>query len=550
MALFSKPTKIPRWADTGTIVEPSEAKKDSGWVAPELPPDTFFNWHQNLVGLWNKWFDERHDDGATDDDYVTHAPDPAAGAAGKGTFRGGDSADSTGGDGEFLGGESIGTDLSAGDAVLGGGDGTGTGSSKAKLQASTAGSTGSTPNVKEDYVVADGATGLVDFLKGIINSSPLATTVIASSLKSTDAEAYKGERNTSGTASIESTVTAKLKTSGNMSDGFGPRISFEIEDDVSGSAVIAGMSGKRDGADDSGELVLGSVSSGSFSDHARLRASGLMEFLSGLRGDGVSANQNGSGVIGRGLVASGALGTAPTDPGAGVVGVGSELSGGATTGYGGISQAAATTPTRAAHLFVPMAVAPTAGEAGALYPQESVSTSHAKLQHHNGAEFERLVPQVFSGISEEVLVGGVGAIWSDNYVIPANTLRVGSVIRVFATGATVGVADGGNVDYSIRLNDGTPLAGVGTSVIAIASSGQWVIEGRWTIKTIGVSGETLFGGVGSHGPEATPEVKSRSGASGTTLSTTVAVTIEAVVVFSVATSGNTARMDQFIVEVT
>ena len=78
MALFSKPAKVARWADTGSVVEPSESKKDDGWVAPELPPDTFFNWFQNLVGSWLKWFDERHADGATDDDYVTHAPDQTA----------------------------------------------------------------------------------------------------------------------------------------------------------------------------------------------------------------------------------------------------------------------------------------------------------------------------------------------------------------------------------------------------------------------------------------------------------------------------------------
>ena len=77
-ATYSKPIKINRWADTGVIVEPSEVKKDSGWVAPELPPDTFFNWWQNLSGQWTKWFDERMADGASADQFVLKDPDNAA----------------------------------------------------------------------------------------------------------------------------------------------------------------------------------------------------------------------------------------------------------------------------------------------------------------------------------------------------------------------------------------------------------------------------------------------------------------------------------------
>lgn len=82
----TKPTKIPRWADTGVRVEPGESKKDDGWVAPEKPPDTFFNWLQGISGDWFKWINERIFDPtagvATADEDSLQLGDPAQDAAG------------------------------------------------------------------------------------------------------------------------------------------------------------------------------------------------------------------------------------------------------------------------------------------------------------------------------------------------------------------------------------------------------------------------------------------------------------------------------------
>lgn len=59
------PTKFPEWASVPAvdpisgqpnIVEPSEAKKDSGWNFKERPPRQDFNWWMNLVWKWIKWF--------------------------------------------------------------------------------------------------------------------------------------------------------------------------------------------------------------------------------------------------------------------------------------------------------------------------------------------------------------------------------------------------------------------------------------------------------------------------------------------------------------
>lgn len=45
---FTRPTKLPRWADSGgIIVEPTEGKKDIGWLGQEKPPAEIQNWWQN-----------------------------------------------------------------------------------------------------------------------------------------------------------------------------------------------------------------------------------------------------------------------------------------------------------------------------------------------------------------------------------------------------------------------------------------------------------------------------------------------------------------------
>ncbi len=77
MATFSKPTTIARWNDDQTNnVEPSEGKKDEGWLFEEVHPSSFENWRTNLNGLWWKWIDERFSDGGTPD--ILQIKDPSA----------------------------------------------------------------------------------------------------------------------------------------------------------------------------------------------------------------------------------------------------------------------------------------------------------------------------------------------------------------------------------------------------------------------------------------------------------------------------------------
>ncbi len=55
-----QPVVLVRWATTGNIVEPDEAKKSDGWVGTSIIPNEkpryqFDNWFKNSVGLLLEW---------------------------------------------------------------------------------------------------------------------------------------------------------------------------------------------------------------------------------------------------------------------------------------------------------------------------------------------------------------------------------------------------------------------------------------------------------------------------------------------------------------
>ncbi len=58
---MAKPTTLPRWAETALsiasalIVEPSSGRKDLGWSAGQIPPNTFFNWLHWTTFKWLEW---------------------------------------------------------------------------------------------------------------------------------------------------------------------------------------------------------------------------------------------------------------------------------------------------------------------------------------------------------------------------------------------------------------------------------------------------------------------------------------------------------------
>lgn len=232
MATFSKPTKIPEWADTGTIVEPSESKKDTGWIFEEVPPFSFFNWHQNLVGQWIKWIDERFFDGTADKDL------------------------------EVTGVDQTGTDQDGGDLALSGGDSTGSGSSDVLLQAAIAGAAGVAARVAETFLKLDGATGLLNAVKAWVGSGTGAG--LEATGGSTSGPGLKG---TGGTPNGEGVVGTGAGTGPGVEGTSGSSVTGSIGvkgiGDASGAAVFChGVRGEGDGIGGTGVEGVGSSTNG------------------------------------------------------------------------------------------------------------------------------------------------------------------------------------------------------------------------------------------------------------------------------------------------
>ncbi len=57
---MSKPTQLPRWATGGSAKvtpEPTEGKKDLGFVASEKPPESYVNWAFRRIYDWLVYLD-------------------------------------------------------------------------------------------------------------------------------------------------------------------------------------------------------------------------------------------------------------------------------------------------------------------------------------------------------------------------------------------------------------------------------------------------------------------------------------------------------------
>lgn len=71
---LSEPFVDPGWASGGSVVEPPEANKDSGWTFQQVPNSTWTNWLQNTFGNWLLWINERIGDGANNNELIIRKP--------------------------------------------------------------------------------------------------------------------------------------------------------------------------------------------------------------------------------------------------------------------------------------------------------------------------------------------------------------------------------------------------------------------------------------------------------------------------------------------
>jgi hypothetical protein len=139
------------------------------------------------------------------------------------------------------------------------------------------------------------------------------------------------------------------------------------------------------------------------------------------------------------------------------------------------------------------------------------------------------------------------------YTIPANTLKVGTIVRVRARGL-----------HTAATGTETHVLGVAIAGTAIASSGNidpaandWFdIEFEFVCRSVGGSGTIVGTGRVLSGPRATAAPVMHMLGTGTTSTSTVVVDTTAALALSVfidrqaaATDGDSARLDSFAVEI-
>lgn len=55
----SRPTDALEWGTTGAVIAPTGGKRLLGWIVGEKPPAQWFNWWQQLAGLWQAYLDDQ-----------------------------------------------------------------------------------------------------------------------------------------------------------------------------------------------------------------------------------------------------------------------------------------------------------------------------------------------------------------------------------------------------------------------------------------------------------------------------------------------------------
>lgn len=128
--------------------------------------------------------------------------------------------------------------------------------------------------------------------------------------------------------------------------------------------------------------------------------------------------------------------------------------------------------------------------------------------------------------------------------IPANTLKVGDVIRVRAQG--IATATNSTDTLTVRLMIGTDAVAT-TGAVDVANNDIFLIDATIVVRTIGASGTYTATGTVSLGASGTVTAKAFFLAS-TAIDTTAAQTLAVKATWSVASASNSVRMDVFLVE--
>ena len=135
----------------------------------------------------------------------------------------------------------------------------------------------------------------------------------------------------------------------------------------------------------------------------------------------------------------------------------------------------------------------------------------------------------------------------DNSVvtIPANTLRVGDVIRVRAQGICTATNSTDTFTAKIKLGSTVILS---TGAVDVANNDIFYLEADAVVRTIGSSGTVVAAGVQALGAEGTVTAKPGKLASATA-DTTGAITLAVSGQWSSTSAGNSCRLDVCNIEI-
>jgi hypothetical protein len=131
-----------------------------------------------------------------------------------------------------------------------------------------------------------------------------------------------------------------------------------------------------------------------------------------------------------------------------------------------------------------------------------------------------------------------------SYAIPANTLDAGDVIRIRAQGIQTAVNSTNTLTVKLTIGSTTIVT---TAAVNAAANDEFYLDTTITIRTNGASGTLVAASQQSFGTPGTATL-SPSLLGSTAIDTTVAETIAVQGTFSVASSGNSARLDTLTIE--
>lgn len=456
--MAEKPTTLPLWSTTGgTTVEPSGGQKAAGFAVSTKPPARWVNWLFNNLYTWIQYLNA-----------------PVGTGAGYGLSATGGST--SGGGLRGIGG------APNGNGVVGVGTGTGSGVN-----------------------AAGGATGAGGtFFGGATSGHGVVGAATNGNSRGGD---FTGQGSGAGANANGGATGVGLQGTGGATSGTG----IVGNGQAAGATGVAGFGGPTTGTGVTGTGAGSGDGVAGLGGATGAGVRGTGGATSGVGVSGTGTNGNSEGVLGQGQgSAAGVKGTGGATSGApGVKGVGGATNGVGVKaegigsghalhavgvdGYGVVAESDTTNPARAALHVLAQNADPTVPATG------DVANRNNKLSCYDGSVWRNFTPVSYVRVTDAVSAASTGTQLVDSFTIPAASLRVGSIIEIYAEYWVTADAGGGTVVGNLRL--GT-AAGNNTLAQTKATNAQTddqlTLMAKLTVRAIGASGAIIGGGISFH----------------------------------------------------